>query len=200
MNKSFPKPMSLMEFHAWEELQPLRYEFNGISPEAMSGGTAAHAIIQANLAFAMISRLRGTPCRFIGNDLKLNVGANSSRYSDGFVVCSKIDPKATVINDPVVIFEVLSPPNASKDRIVKNREYEETPSVKRYFMIEQDRIGVTVFSRDTGEWKGELVDKDPILRMPEVGVDVPISELYEGLEFDVATGIDDDSGSGLVDR
>jgi Uma2 family endonuclease len=123
MNKSFPKPMSLMEFHAWEELQPLRYEFNGISPEAMSGGTAAHAIIQANLAFAMISRLRGTPCRFIGNDLKLNVGANSSRYSDGFVVCSKIDPKATVINDPVVIFEVLSPPNASKDRIVKNREY-----------------------------------------------------------------------------
>jgi Uma2 family endonuclease len=193
MNHLFPKPMTLADFHFWEEQQPIRYEFNGFSPEAMTGGTAAHAIIQANLALALGTRLRGTPCRFIGNDLKINVGANSSRYPDGYVVCTAIDKKATVITTPVVIFEVLSPSTASKDRIVKNKEYEETPSVRRYVMLEQDRIGATVFSRDKGDWAGHVLANNVTLHMPEIGVDLPLEELYEGLNFDLADETDDPS-------
>ena len=184
MSLAFQEPMTRAEFLDWENRQPIRYEFDGRSPEAMTGGSAAHAIIQRNMAAAFTGRLRGKPCQFIGNDLKVLAGDRSVRYPDGFVVCSKIDNRATSVSDPVIIFEVLSPSTSSKDHIVKNGEYERTPSVKRYVMLEQDRIGATVFSRDGGEWRGRVLTERDTLAMPEIGADVPLAEFYEGLTFE----------------
>ena len=126
MNLAVRKPMSLAEFLEWEERQELRYEFDGVEPSAMTGGSAAHADIQANLATAFRNRMRGKPCKFYGSDLKILVADNSIRYPDGMVVCSPVAPNATAVRDPVVIFEVLSPSTAAKDRIVKAREYQAT--------------------------------------------------------------------------
>ena len=70
MNLALRKPMTLAEFLEWEERQPLRYEFDGVGPVAMTGGTLAHARIQRNLAFALTGRLRGKPCSSYGSDLK----------------------------------------------------------------------------------------------------------------------------------
>jgi hypothetical protein len=47
MKVAFSKSMTLAEFLDWEEQQPLRYEFDGFQPVAMTGGTAAHADIKA---------------------------------------------------------------------------------------------------------------------------------------------------------
>lgn len=121
MNLAVRTPMSLAEFLEWESKQDLRYEFDGVQPIAMAGGTAGHADIQRNLALALGSRLRGKPCKFYGSDLKIEV-AGRIRYPDGFVVCAPVPTTATVVYDPVVIFEVLSLSTASKDRIVKSRE------------------------------------------------------------------------------
>ena len=79
--------MTLAEFLEWEERQPLRYEFDGVGPVAMTGGTAGHADIQANLATALRTRLRGSPCRFYGSDLKFQVAEGNIPYSDGMVLC-----------------------------------------------------------------------------------------------------------------
>ena len=54
--------MTREQFLAWEERQQLRYEFDGFQPVAMTGGTAAHAAIQRNLAMAVGGRLRGGTC------------------------------------------------------------------------------------------------------------------------------------------
>ena len=73
------KPLTLGEFLDWERSQPERYEFDGVQPIAMTGGTAAHAFIQRNLAISIGGRLRGQACKFVGNDLKIEV-AGSIRY------------------------------------------------------------------------------------------------------------------------
>ena len=39
MNLALRKPMTLAEFLEWEEQQPLRYEFDGVGPVAMAGGS-----------------------------------------------------------------------------------------------------------------------------------------------------------------
>ena len=88
MSLAVRKPMTLAEFLEWEERQPLRYEFDGMGPVAMTGGTAGHADIQANLAAALRTRLRGKPCRFYGSDLKFQVAQGHVRYPDGMVLCS----------------------------------------------------------------------------------------------------------------
>jgi Uma2 family endonuclease len=174
---------TLAEFLDWEERQEFRWEFDGFQPVAMSGGTVAHADIQANLAASLRNRLRGKPCKFFGSDLKIEV-AGRIRYPDGFVVCSPVSNTHTIIGDPVVIFEILSPSTSSTDRILKNREYAATPSVQRYVILEQDRIAATVFTRVADDWVGHVLLEDAILAMPEIGLEIPLAELYEGLVFD----------------
>ena len=184
MNLAVRRPMTLAEFLEWEERQPLRYEFDGVGPVAMTGGTFGHAAIQRNLAFALTGRLLGKPCQFLGSDLKFQVAEGHIRYPDGMVVCSPVDRTATVIYDPVIVFEVLSPSTTRDDRIVKAREYQATPSVQRYVMLEQDGVSATVYARSGDAWTHEILVANSILALPEIGVSLPLTELYEGIVFE----------------
>jgi Uma2 family endonuclease len=193
MTLTAQKPMTLAEFLAWEERQELRYEFDGVEPVAMTGGTAGHATVQRNLAIALGGRLRGKSCKFYGSDLKIQVAENRIRYPDGMVVCSHVDRSAKVVLDPVVIFEVLSPSTAAADRIVKAREYQATSSVQRYVMLEQSRIGATVHVRAGDGWNVLVLKENDILALPEIGLAIPLAEFYEGLTFDDHFVEDNDS-------
>src|SRR5271165_5816982 len=170
MNLAVRKPMSLAEFLEWEERQELRYEFDGVEPVAMTGGSLRHAAIQRNLAIAVGSRLSGKPCQFFGSDLKIQVDENSSRYPDGIVLCSDMDPSLKIVRNPVVIFEVLSPSTAAKDR-----------------------IGATVHVRAQDGWSVLVLKDDDILAMPEIGLEIPLAEFYEGLAFEAQPVEDNDN-------
>jgi Uma2 family endonuclease len=182
MSIALRKPMTLGEFLDWEATQPTRFEFDGFAPVAMTGGTAAHARIQRNLAMALGSRLRGKPCEFFGNDLKIEV-AGRIRYPDGFVACSPVLPGQTRVTDPVVIFEVLSESTWRIDWLTKNDEYARTDSVRRYVILSQDEIGGTMFERVENDWIGRLLSAENLIRMPEIGIEVPMGDFYEGVDF-----------------
>jgi Uma2 family endonuclease len=184
MDLALRNPMTLAEFLEWEERQPLRYEFDGVGPVAMTGGTFAHAAVQRNLAIAIGGRLRDKPCQFFGSDLKFQVAEGHIRYLDGMIVCSPVNRSATVVYDPVVIFEVLSPSTTRNDRIVKAREYQATPSVQRYVMLEQDGVNAVVYARSGDTWTHEILVADSTLALPEIGVSLPLAELYEGIVFE----------------
>jgi Uma2 family endonuclease len=194
MNQALRKTLTLAEFLEWEQNQELRYEFDGFQPVAMTGGTFAHARIQANLAISLGGRLRGKPCTFLGSDLKIEV-AGRIRYPDGFVVCSPVSNKSTVVADPVVVFEILSPSTSGTDRIAKNREYAATPSVQRYVILEQDRIAAMVFARVAGDWVGHVLLEDALLAMPEIGLEIPLAEFYEGLVLDTPEDVEETRGA-----
>jgi Uma2 family endonuclease len=184
MNVALRKPMTLAEFLAWEERQELRYEFDGFAPVAMTGGTFAQAVIQLNLTTALRARLRGKPCRPVGSDLKILV-AGRIRYPDAFVVCSPVPNDARVVLDPVVVFEILSPSTANEDLFTTNAEYRATPSIQRYVVLQQTHIGALVFCRDGDHWTDDLlVGAEAILRMPEIGIEIPLSEIYADLVLD----------------
>jgi Uma2 family endonuclease len=146
MNVALCKPMGLAEFLAWEERQELRYEFDGSRPVPMQGDTAAHSGITFNLRRALGTRLSGTPCRACGPLLKI-IAAGKIRYPDVFVTCSPIKSDATIIDDPVVVFEIVGHDNQRTDRIEKVQDYRATSSIQRYMILEQKYIGATVFTR-----------------------------------------------------
>jgi Uma2 family endonuclease len=173
--------MTVDEFLDWEERQELRHEFDGVDAVAMTGGTAAHSIIQTNLAYQLTGRLAGTPCRFFGSDFKTRL-ARTVRYADGIVVCGKVDLKSLWVTDPVVIFEVLSRSTAHVDLGAKNREYEAAPSVRRYVILDQDEVAATQFARVGDDWVGHILRDDAILSMPEIGVELPLRDLYQGID------------------
>jgi Uma2 family endonuclease len=175
------RPMTMDEFLAWERRQELRYEFDGFAPVAMTGGTANHAIIADNVAFTLRQRLK-SPCRVFRNDLKILTNGKV-RYPDAAVTCSPIDGQSDILPNPVVVFEVLSSSTASVDRVTKNAEYAATPSIQRYVMLEQVRIGATVFARDGANWVGTVLLDDAVLAIPEIGIELALRDLYANVEL-----------------
>jgi len=173
--------MTVEEFLAWEERQEGRYEFDGMRPVAMTGGTIAHEVIGQHLRTELENRLRGSRCIPLGPNTKIAV-AGRIRYPDALVVCSPLDRKATVISDPVIVFEVLSDSTAMVDHFEKLREYTAAPSIRRYVILEQDQIGATVYVRDGDRMVVETIVRGDILGLPEIEVEIAIDDLYRGVE------------------
>jgi len=185
MNVALRRRMTIDEFLAWEERQERKWEYDGFRPVAMVGVTNAHAAIQVNLLAALAHRLRGTPCKPRGSELKIEV-AGSIRYPDAFVYCTTVAPGARVITEPVVVFEILSPSTEHVDLVVKNVEYRASPSIERYVVLQQMAAGATMYSRKGEDWVAETVfGEGAVLRMPEIGVEIPLAELYVDVEFPV---------------
>ena len=95
----------------------------------------------------------------------------------------------------MVVFEVLSPTSGCIDRIVKVREYAAVPSIRRYVIIESSSVGLTVLERSTPDqvWQTTVLANDDLLRMPEIGIEIPVAELYEDIAF---PDDDDDDPAG----
>ena len=180
MNVMTRPGMSLDEFLAWEAGQEEKWEYDGTGPVAMTRGTLAHALIQANLIAALHRRLAGTPFQVFGSELKIQVDGRI-RYPEAFVTKVGGPADSTVVHDPIVVFEVVSLSTGQTDRFTKNGEYAATPSIQRYVMLEQGVVGATVFARTGAEWIGRLLLADAVLSMPEIGTEVPLAEFYTGL-------------------
>ena len=177
------KPMTIDEFVAWEKRQEQRFEFDGFVARAMTGGTLAHSAIQANLLRVVGNALRGGPCRVHGSELKVRT-QTSIRYPDALITCTRGAPQSTFAPDPVVIFEILSQSTARLDLGAKNAEYQTLPSLKRYVVLHQNFAAAEVFHRDSeGEWSYLFIAAEAALDLPEVGVSVSMSEIYEGVDF-----------------
>jgi len=158
--------------------QEIRHEFDGFRPVAMTGGTSEHSGIERNLAVALGSRLRGRTCQFFGSNLKIEV-AGRIRYPDGLVVCTPVARGTLVVANPVVVFEILSESTAHVDLVEKNAEYRATPSIQRYVILQQTHAAAIVFARKGEDWVVDVVaGGDGVLSLPEVGIELPLAELY----------------------
>ena len=172
--------MQIEDFLSWEARQETRFEFDGFEPVAMVGGSENHARLQRNLAISVGGRLRGTRCEFLGSDLKL-VTATQVRYPDGQVVCGGARGEATFTTMPVVLFEVTSPGTRGVDYGAKADEYCALASVRRYVIFEQSRVEALMFVRTGDGWSSRPLGPHDNLLLDEIGIEVPMRELYEGV-------------------
>jgi Uma2 family endonuclease len=185
MNVALRKPWTQEQFFSWAEAQETRYEFDGIQPVAMTGGNAGHSRVFGNLLTALKIRLRGGPCEPLGPDAGVETVNDAIRYPDALVTCSKFENAERTIPGVIVVFEVLSPTSGRIDRIDKVREYAAVPTIRRYVILESTNVGLTVMERNTADqvWQTTVLTNDDILRMPEIGIEIPIAEIYEGINF-----------------
>ena len=82
-----------------------------------------------------------------------------------------------------VILKVLGESTARTDLVTKNQEYAAIGSVRRYIVLAQDEMAGTMFERIGDDWVGHLLNAASILRMPEIGIEVALDELYQGVAF-----------------
>jgi Uma2 family endonuclease len=171
----------------WEARQPIRYELVDGQVYAMGGGTAEHDTIGNNLRVALHTQLRGKPCRPQGPDLKVRAGKDG-RYPDALVDCGPRVPGALQAQEPMAVFEVLSKSTGWIDQSLKLRDYDATPTVRTYVLISQDEARALVYRRDADGRLGiqsavVLEGAEASIEIPELGLALPFSALYEGLEL-----------------
>lgn len=185
MNVALRAPWTQQRFLAWAEVQRERYEFDGFRPVAMTGGNAGHSLVTQNIHAALRARLRGRPCRPLGPDAGLQTVNSAVRYPDALVTCSKFNLTDHLIPGVVVVFEVLSPTSGRVDRIIKVREYAAVASIRRYVILESTGVGLTSLERPTPEaaWRATVLTAGDILRMPEIDIEIPVTEFYEDVDF-----------------
>ena len=169
------KPVTVDEFLTWERAQELRFEFDGIQPVAMTGGSLAHNRVTTRLTVALAQRVK-PPCEPLGPELKV-LTPGRVRYPDASIICSEPDEGSDIVA-PIVVFEVLSASTALTDRRVKAMEYAAVSTILAYVMLETDRPEVTVRRRSTG-WEAETIAGiGAELALPEAGVTIPLAAIY----------------------
>lgn len=84
--------------------------------------------------------------------------------------------------DPVLLAEVLSPSTMSNDRGRKLDFYRTIPSLRTILIVYQSEIRIEAWQREGSDWRWlVLKDRDATLPLPELGGELRLSEIYEGL-------------------
>jgi len=177
---------SLEQFLVWEAGQPERYEFVGGEPRMRTGESQAHTAICVNLIARLLGRLRGTPCRPGGSDLRVPIPATGqSRYPDAQIDCGKFEPTSHDASAPAVVFEVLSKSNDLRDQHGRLRDYDSVATIRHYVVIAQSEAVVVIYDRDEAGRLAPgamLTEATAQLDLPAVGVTIGLDEIYEGLD------------------
>jgi Uma2 family endonuclease len=190
MNVALSKPWTEEQFLTWAEAHEGRFEFDGVQPVAMTGGTARHSRIIVNIHVALRSRLRASAGSSFGPDLGVRTIGGAIRYPDVLITCTKFSETELLAPDVQVVFEVLSADSGRRDRIEKVREYAAVLSIRHYVIVESAGVGLFVLYRQRGgdAWTALTLTGEDTLNLPEIGVELPVTEFYENVDFGDAAG------------
>jgi len=173
--------MTREEYRAWAERQGRgHYErVNGVVV-AMAPERAGHNIRKA-VAWQTLRRAvqaAGLPCEVYTDGMTVEVG-DSDYEPDAVLHCGdKLLADATVVPDPLVIVEVLSPSTSSTDRAWKLGEYFKLPSLRHYLIVWADQQQIAHHRRgDDGQIETRIVTSGEI-RLEPPGIAVIVADIY----------------------
>ncbi|HEY9658785.1 MAG TPA: Uma2 family endonuclease [Allocoleopsis sp.] len=180
------------EYLELEVASESRSEYRNGEIVPMTGGTPDHNQISGNLYIALSLGLKRQPYAIFHADQRLWIpAANLYTYPDVMVLPKPIELQAgrrdTVIN-PCFIAEVLSKSTQNYDRGEKFLVYRSIPGFQEYLLIDQYRIHVEHHLKTAvNQWLfSEYDDPSVILTLSTIGVEIPIADLYEGIDFSEA--------------
>lgn len=176
-----PAPMKAEEYLAWEQTQPRKSEYREGEVLMMAGASSRHISLTPRLAgICEVELDEGGGCDYLDTDCRLRVHAsNSYYYPDGMIACPPNFVATGTIDNPCVIFEVLSESTASYDTRVKFGDYEMIPSVQEIVFIDSRVKLVDVFSRDSRDedWRFRRMSAG-VMTLKSVDVALDLDRLY----------------------
>ena len=182
------KPWTIDEFFAWQSRQAERYELvNGFPVRMQVGARNVHNDIVINILGELRTRLRGSGCNPFNGDGSIETIPGQIRRPDAGVDCGPRDPEAYKAATPRMVVEVLSPTTRDFDTYNKLAEYKQVESLDIILIVEPNAPDVSVWSRgqDRARVRRIVEGLDAIVDMPSLGSVLPLTEIYDGVEFPV---------------
>ena len=178
------RKMTIEEYIRFEELSPVRHEFNNGKLIEMPGTTDRHNDICGNIYMRLRQLLKGTPCKVYQENVKSQlIDGRRYTYPDIFVTCNEQDLTERYIKKyPSVIFEVLSDSTKITDKTTKFIEYQKIKSLQHYILVDSEKTFVEIFSKNSkGEWMYNEVFllMTDILTIVTLDISLTLEDIYE---------------------
>lgn len=178
---SFPV-LTSEEFPEWEMRQEERHEYVHGRIVAMAGNYEAHHLIAANTMVALRARIP-KPCRAT-TERMVKIPNKNWRFADVLVDCSPFDPKAWHAGEPRIAVEVESVSTGYLAEMERLEDYQSVPSISHVLILAQDRPRCRLYSRTATGWEtSDYAALEQTIALTALGVELPLTEVYEGLEF-----------------
>jgi Uma2 family endonuclease len=179
------------QYLAFERKSEFRHEFVNGRIVAMAGASRRHNLISMNLSREISAQLRDRPCEAYAAYMRVKVSeAGRYTYLDLVVVCGEPrfeDSELDTLENPTLIIQILSPSTEAEDRGSRFADFRRLESLREYVLVAQDRVLVERFARQGDDWVlTELNRPDEVLRLPSVGCEVALSEVYAKVRFEEA--------------
>ena len=189
--------VSVENYLEGELVSPIKHEYLDGAVYRRPDERNLHNAIAGNILGFLHARLRGRPCRPYNSDAKIRIRLPTHLrfyYPDASVIC-RPNPQADSFQDePAVVVEVLSRRTRRIDEGEKKDAYLTIPSLAVYVLVEQETAAVVAFRRTAGGFVREVHQgADAVLPLGEIGVALPLAEVYEGVEFAPEPGEEDET-------
>jgi len=194
MNAVPDEYLSLEDYYHLEETSEVKHEYYQGAAYALTGASATHNLILANLLSALRVRLRGKQCRVVPSDLRLKIEATSLyTFPDAQVICGPFDfadGRNDTITNPTVLIEVLSPSTEDYDRGKKFLHYRTIASLQEVLLVAQDRIHVEQYSRqEADQWLLRYyTELAQTITLKSIDCLLPLADIYEEITFQTTEG------------
>jgi Uma2 family endonuclease len=147
----------------------------------MAGGSIAHAAICARMALLLGNALASSPCMVYTSDARLHLAERQYLYPDLVVACN--EQSGTMLINPTVVIEVLSPTTEKRDRGAKFKTYKSSPSVQEYVLIGSEYRAIEVHRREGRFWKEQHYYEGDLVELKSLGISFPFDEVYHRIRL-----------------
>jgi Uma2 family endonuclease len=189
------KKLTASEYLALEKVAEFKSEFcdgimyplhwDGVS--AMAGANPLHNRIKENLVGELFGRFGDGPCQSYSSDQRVLLSDTGMfAYPDIVVVCdtpqfSDVDPNA--LENPLIIFEVMSPSTEGYDRGFKFAQYRQQRSLREVIFVAQDQRRIERFVRQADETWTLTTFSNPQgeLELGTISIRIPLARIYRGV-------------------
>lgn len=186
------KLYTVEEYLAFERAAEEKHEYIDGRIIAMAGGNRKHNLITANVAAELRFQLKGQNCETYINDMRTRTQGNSYSYPDVVVVCGEpkfADNEFDTLLNPTLVVEVLSKSTRFRDKTEKLETYLKMESVRECLLIEQDKMRVELYKKQTPEqWLVKIAESAAeMVELESIGCRLMLSDIYAQIRFDSET-------------
>lgn len=165
-----------------EEVSPIKHEYRQGQVYAMVGAKKPHIVIAGNFHNLLNDHLADTPCLVLTSDIKVRLEeANCYYYPDVAVTCDEREINSTdnFILYPILVIEVLSKSTEAFDRGEKFSDYQTSPLLQEYVLINQSQMRVECFRlSESGNWVSQIYESGDEVYLASIDFRCNIAGIY----------------------
>jgi len=142
----------------------------------VAGGSVTHAALCARMASLLDQALADGSCMVYTSDARMKLAERQYFYPDVTVACG--EQAGTMLTNPIVVIEVLSPTTEKRDRGAKFKAYKTLPSLQEYVLLASEYKAIEVHWRDGNFWRQYHYREGDLVELRGLGISFPFDEVY----------------------